>query len=55
MSLLLVVAIAGVALLLGIAIAVGYLETHQDAMWRDIAAQRRRRWEEDNDRPPDDE
>jgi hypothetical protein len=55
MNLLLIVAVAGVALLLGIAIAVGYLETHQDAMWRDIASQRRRRWEAEHDRPPEDE
>lgn len=53
MSLLLIVAIAGTALLVGIALTVGILEAHQRAIWREIAAERRRRWEEDQDRPSD--
>jgi hypothetical protein len=55
MSLLLIVAVAGAALLFGIAVTVGYMEAHQSAVWRDIAAQRRRRWEEEHGRSSDDE
>jgi hypothetical protein len=51
---LLIIAVAGVALLLGIAVAVGVMEVHQNAVWREIAAERRRRWEEQRERSEDD-
>jgi hypothetical protein len=55
MSLLLIVAVAGVALLLGIALAVGLMEAHQRVVWREIASERRRRWEEGRGHRADDE
>jgi hypothetical protein len=52
---LLIVTTTGLALLLGIAVAVGYLEAHQAAVWREIATERRRRWEEKQESPDGDE
>ncbi|SDG63410.1 hypothetical protein [Pseudonocardia oroxyli] len=43
----------GVVALVSVGITVGLMEARQRAVWRMIAAERRRRW--DDDRPSDDE
>lgn len=42
--------LVGVAVLIAIAITVGIMDAKQDAVWRAIAAERRKRWEADQGR-----
>jgi hypothetical protein len=48
-ELLLIVIVVGIAVLITAGITVGIMESRQRAVWRQVAHERRRRWERERD------